>query len=45
MKLIEARNDAKKKRDFELADTIRDELKAKGIILIDTREGTTYKEV
>ena len=30
---------------FELADTIRDELKAKGIILIDTREGTTYKEV
>ena len=45
MKLIEARNDAKKKRDFELADTIRDELKAKGIIMIDTREGTTYKEV
>ena len=29
----------------EFKNTIRDELKAKGIILIDTREGTTYKEV
>ncbi len=44
-KLIETRNNAKKKKDFELADSIRDELLSKGIILIDTREGTTYKEV
>lgn len=44
-KLIEARNNAKKKKDFELADSIRDELLSKGIVLIDTREGTIYKEV
>ena len=45
MKLIETRNEAKKKKDYELADTIRNELLAKGIVLVDTREGTTYKEV
>ena len=45
MKLIEARNEAKKKKDFELADSIRDELLQKGIVLVDTREGTIYKEV
>lgn len=45
MKLIDARNDAKKKKDYELADSIREELLNKGIILVDTREGTTYKEV
>ncbi len=44
-KLIETRNNAKKKKDFELADSIRDELLSKGIVLIDTREGTIYKEV
>jgi cysteinyl-tRNA synthetase len=45
MKLIEARNDAKKRKDFEMADSIRDELLAKGIALVDSREGTYYKEV
>ena len=45
MKLINIRNEAKNKKDFELADSIRDELLQKGIMLIDTREGTTYKEV
>ncbi len=45
MKLIEARNEAKKKKDFELADSIREELLQKGIVLVDTREGTIYKEV
>ncbi len=44
-KLIETRNNAKKKKDFELADSIRDELLSKGIVLIDTRESTIYKEV
>ena len=44
MKLIEARNKAKLKKDFELADSIRDELLEKGITLIDTKEGTRYKE-
>lgn len=45
MKLIETRNDAKKAKNFELADAIRDELLSKGIALVDTREGTIYKEV
>lgn len=45
MELIEKRNTAKKSKNFELADSIREELYSKGIMLIDTREGTTYKEV
>lgn len=40
--LIQKRAEAKKNKDFELADSIRDDLLAKGIELIDTREGTTY---
>ncbi len=43
MSLIKSRDNAKKRKDFELADSIRDDLLAKGIILVDTREGTTYK--
>ena len=41
--LIEKRREAKKNKDFELADSIRADLLTKGIELIDTREGTTYK--
>lgn len=40
---IEQRNQAKKDKDFLLADKIRDELLSKGIQLIDTREGTIYE--
>ncbi|MBR6073104.1 MAG: cysteine--tRNA ligase [Bacilli bacterium] len=43
LSLIEKRNEAKKNKDYELADSIRNELLDKGIELIDTREGTTYK--
>lgn len=43
--IIEKRNKAKKDKDFELADSIRNELLSKGIELIDTREGTTYRIV
>ncbi len=39
---IEARKAAKKAKDFALADSIRDELLAKGITLLDTREGTKF---
>ncbi len=39
-KLIEERNIARKNKDFEKADKIRDLLKQKGIILKDTKEGT-----
>ena len=41
-KLIEKRQQARKDRDFALADEIRDELKDKGIILEDTREGVRW---
>ncbi len=40
---IEERKEAKKNKDFSKADAIRDELLARGIKLIDTREGTTYE--
>ncbi|MBQ2811444.1 MAG: cysteine--tRNA ligase [Alphaproteobacteria bacterium] len=42
-KLIEARLEAKKNKDWAAADKIRDELKAQGIILEDTPSGTTWK--
>ena len=42
---IEERNAYKKAKDFARADQIREELLAKGIKLIDTREGTTYERV
>ncbi|MDO3722597.1 cysteine--tRNA ligase [Marinobacter sp. chi1] len=41
--LIQARADARKNRDFAEADRIRDELADKGIILDDSREGTTWR--
>ncbi|WP_419835181.1 cysteine--tRNA ligase [Endozoicomonas atrinae] len=41
--MIQQRNDAKKNRDFAEADRIRDELAAQGIILQDSREGTTWR--
>jgi cysteinyl-tRNA synthetase len=40
--MIAKRAQAKKDRDFALADKIRDELAEKGIILKDTREGTKW---
>ena len=40
---IAERDSAKKEKNFTLADSIRDELKAKGIIIKDTREGTIYE--
>ena len=40
---IEERNEAKKNKNYDLADQIRNELLEKNIILKDTREGTTYE--
>ena len=41
--LIEQRAAAKKARDFATADKIRDDLAARGVTLIDTREGTRFE--
>ena len=43
--LIEARNDARKAKNFKEADRIRDELKAMGIELEDTKDGKTQWKV
>ncbi len=42
---IEARAQAKKDKDYEKADSIRNELMEMGIQLIDTKDGTTYKRI
>ncbi len=41
--LINKRVDAKKNKDFALADQIRNELLEKGIVIEDTRQGTKWK--
>ena len=43
--LIEKRQEARKNKDYKLADKIRDELKEKGIILKDTKEGIRWEKV
>ena len=42
--MIAIRNTAKKEKNWAVADAIRDELKEKGIELMDTPEGTTWKK-
>ena len=42
LELIEKRQDARKNKDFALADKIRDDLLDKGIVLKDTREGVKW---
>ena len=42
--LIEQRNQARKDHDFALSDQIRDDLKAQGIVLEDTPQGTRYRK-
>ncbi|WP_228160545.1 cysteine--tRNA ligase [Marinobacter bohaiensis] len=41
--LIEARAEARRNRDFAEADRIRDELAEQGVILDDSREGTSWR--
>jgi len=41
--LVELRNNAKVNKNYALADDIRDKLKEIGVILEDSKEGTTYK--
>lgn len=43
--LIERRQKARKEKNFQLADEIRDQLLAMGIELLDTREGVKWKKI
>lgn len=43
--MINKRNEAKKNKDFITSDSIREELLNKGIVIKDTREGTTYEVI
>lgn len=43
-KKIDQRQQARKEKNFQLADSIRDELKAQGITLIDTPDGVRWKK-
>lgn len=42
--LIQKREDARKAKDYATADKIRDDLKAKGIVLEDTKDGVRWKK-
>lgn len=44
-KMIAEREEARKNKDFEKADSIRERLKAKGIVLEDTPDGVRWKKV
>lgn len=44
-KLIKEREEARKNKDFETSDRIRDELKERGIELEDTAEGTVWRKI
>ncbi len=41
--LVKKRDEARRKRDFSLADSIREKLKSMGVSLKDTKEGTIWK--
>ena len=41
--LIKQRQEARKNKDFALADKIRDDLKARGIVLLDTPQGVRWR--
>ena len=41
--MIDQRDKARKDKDFELSDKIRDSLLEKGVVLEDTDKGTTWK--
>ena len=43
--LLEARQAARKARDFKRADAVRDELKAKGWVIEDTPKGARVKRL
>ena len=44
LELVEKRKEARKNKNFALADSIRDEIAAKGYIVEETRQGTNIKK-
>jgi len=43
--LMKERDDARQKKDWAKADTIRNELKGLGIEIIDTKDGTRWRKI
>ncbi len=43
LSLLQARNAARAKKDFKESDRIRDELAAMGVVLKDSKDGTTWE--
>ena len=43
--LINNRNEARRNKNFTLADSIRDKLKNKGIVIEDTKDGTIWRSI
>ena len=43
--LIESRNNAKKEKDFETSDRLRDEILSYGVQIMDTPQGTFWEKV
>ncbi len=41
--IIQKRNEAKKRKDFELADTLRDHLSSCGVLVKDLVEGSSWE--
>jgi len=44
MKIVEEREEARKKKDFKTSDALRDKINAKGWLLSDTKDGPKLKK-
>jgi len=44
LELVEKRTEARKNKDFALADSVRDEIISKGYVIEETRQGTVIKK-
>ncbi len=44
MKLVEERENARKKKEWAISDALREKIKSLGYIVQDTKEGTNVKK-